>query len=77
MSKLFKVEGHVDLVRDEYSNAIINTNQSEYKKYMQRQRAMQKNRDEIRCAVREINTLKQELFEIKSLIKELVGKNGR
>ena len=44
---------------------------------MQRKRAMQKNRDEIRCAVREINTLKQELFEIKSLIKELVGKNGR
>tara|TARA_Y100000361_G_C11098424_1_gene310486 strand:+ start:492 stop:725 length:234 start_codon:yes stop_codon:yes gene_type:complete len=77
MSKLFKVEGHVDLVRDEYSNAIINTNQSDYKKYMQRKRAMQKNRDEIRCAVREINTLKQELFEIKSLIKELVGKNGR
>ena len=34
MSKLFKVEGHVDLVRDEYSNAIINTNQSDYKKYM-------------------------------------------
>ena len=77
MSKLFKVEGHVDLVRDEYSNAIINTNQSDYKKYMQRKRAMQKNRDEIRCAVREMNTLKQELFEIKSLIKELVGKNGR
>ena len=77
MSKLFKVEGHVDLVRDEYSNAIINTNQSDYKKYMQRKRAMQKNRDEIRCAVREINTLKHELFEIKSLIKELVGKNGR
>ena len=77
MSKLFKVEGHVDLVRDEYSNAIINTNQSDYKKYMQRKRAMQKNRDEIRCAVREINNLKQELFEIKSLIKELVGKNGR
>ena len=77
MSKLFKVEGHVDLVRDEYSHAIINTNQSDYKKYMQRKRAMQKNRDEIRCAVREINTLKQELFEIKSLIKELVGKNGR
>ena len=77
MSKVFKVEGHPDLVRDEYSNAIINTNQSDYKKYMQRKRAMQKNRDEIRCAVREINTLKQELFEIKSLIKELVGKNGR
>ena len=37
---------------------------------------MMKNRDEIRDACREINNLKQELFEIKDLIKKLVGKDG-
>ena len=26
MSKVFKVEGHPDLVRDEYTSAIVNTN---------------------------------------------------
>ncbi len=77
MSKVLKVEGHADLVRDEYSSAIINTNKSEYEQYMARKKAMQKNRDEIRDACREINNLKQELYEIKDLIKKLVGKNGR
>lgn len=77
MSKVFKVEGHPDLVRDEYTSAIVNTNKSEYEKYMQRKKAMMKNRDEIRDACREINNLKQELYEIKDLIKKLVSKDGR
>jgi len=76
MSKVFKVEGHQDLIKDEYSSAVVNTNVSEYQKYMQRQKALRKNRDEIRDACREINILKQELFEIKDLIKKLAGKNG-
>ncbi len=76
MSKAFKVEGHSDLVRDEYTSAIVNTNVSEYQKYMQRQKALRKNRDDIRDACREINNLKQELFEIKDLIKKLAGKDG-
>jgi hypothetical protein len=76
MGKVLKVEGYQDLVRDEYSSAIINTNKSDYEKYMQRRKAMKKNNDKIRDACREINNLKQELYEIKDLIKKLVGKNG-
>jgi len=77
MGKVLKVEGYQDLVRDEYSSAIVNTNKSDYEKYMQRRKAMKKNNDKIRDACREINNLKQELYEIKDLIKKLVGKNGR
>tara|TARA_R100000005_G_C4967037_1_gene181446 strand:- start:467 stop:700 length:234 start_codon:yes stop_codon:yes gene_type:complete len=76
MAKVIKVEGFSDLVRDEYSSAIVNTNKSEYEKYMQRKKAMMRNRDEIRDACREINNLKQELFEVKDLLKKLVGKDG-
>lgn len=76
MGKVIKVEGYQDLVRDEYSSAIVNTNKSDYEKYMQRRKAMKKNNDKIRDACREINNLKQELYEIKDLIKKLVGKNG-
>ena len=76
MGKVLKVEGYQDLVRDEYSSAIINTNKSDYEKYMQRRKAMKKNNDKIRDTCREINNLKQELYEIKDLIKKLVGKNG-
>jgi hypothetical protein len=71
MAKL-KVEGHSSLVRDTYSNGIVNTNVSEYQIYMQRVRNRNKQGDEIRSAVKEINTLKAELREIKNLLKEIV-----
>jgi hypothetical protein len=72
MSKLVKVEGHSSLVRDTYSNGIINTNASEYKIYMQRVRSREQQGDQIRNAVKEINTLKAELREIKNLLKDIV-----
>ena len=43
---------------------------------MKRMKMRQTQQDEIRGVCREINTLKTEMFEIKSLIKELVNKNG-
>jgi hypothetical protein len=41
MAKL-KVEGHSSLVRDTYSNGIVNTNVSEYQIYMQRVKSREK-----------------------------------
>ena len=66
-----KVEGHTSLERDIYSNGIVNTNRSEYTVYMSRIKAREKQGDEIRTAVKEINNLKAELREIKNLIKGL------
>ena len=73
MSRL-KVEGYESLVRDTNTNGIIHNNQSEYKMYMERVRAREKQGDEIRNTVKEINNLKTELREIKSLLKEVVKK---
>lgn len=69
-----KVEGHDFLVRDTKSNAIINTNKNEYQLYMNRIRLREKQGDEIRTAVKEINTLKNELQEIKELLKKVLEK---
>ena len=69
-----KVEGFESLVRDVKSNAIVNTNKSEYQVYMARIRAREKQGDEIRNAVKEINTLKAELREIKNLLQEVTKK---
>jgi len=69
-----KVEGFESLVRDVKSNGIVNTNTSEYKMYMARIRAREKHGDEIRNAVKEINTLKAELREIKNLLQEVTKK---
>ena len=72
MSDTLKVEGHTHLVRDISSNAIINTNQSEYQLYMKRIKVREKQSDELRGAVKEINNLKKDIREIKELIKEIV-----
>ena len=75
MAKL-KVEGHDDLVRDTRSNGIINTNVTDYEKYMARVRARKTQTDQIQDACREINSIKAEMFEIKELLKGMT-KNGR
>ena len=73
MSEFIKVEGHTHLIRDVNSNAIVNTNKSEYQLYLQRRKNREKQSDELRSAVKEINNLKNEIREIKNLIKEIVN----
>ena len=70
MAKL-RVEGHTGLVRDTNSNAIVNVSKTDYQLYMSRYNAREKQSDVLRDTVKEINTLKQELFEIKKLLKEI------
>ena len=72
MSDTLKVEGQTHLVRDVNSNAIINTNTSDYQLYMKRVKVREKEADKLRNAVKEINNIKSEIREIKDLIKKIV-----
>ena len=64
-----KVENQPNLERDEYSQAIINTNKTAYQIYMERRMKAEKSQDDIRNCVKEINSLKKDLKDIKSLLK--------
>ena len=64
-----KVEGHTHLVRDEESHAIINTDVKQYRLTMKRRQMLRTQKDEI-------NSLKNDMSEIKSLLKELINKDG-
>ena len=75
MSNFTQVDGHRDLVRDNNSGAIINRNRSAYEIARKRAADAQKQRDEIRSATREINTLKCEMHEIKDMLKTLLDRN--
>ena len=77
MSEYLKVEGHDHLIRDMGSKAIVNTNRYAYIAAVERSRNAQKAKDELRDATREINTLKSEMHEIKSLLLQMVEKDGR
>ena len=72
--RFVQVEGHPDLARDMNSGAIVNRNRSAYDKAKKRAQEAQQSRDDIRTATREINNIKSEMHEIKSLLKELVSK---
>mgnify|MGYP003122939286 CR=1 FL=1 len=65
MTRFLKVEGYDSLVRDTSSNAIVSSSKTEYQMYMQRCKSREKQGDEIRSAIKEINNLKSEFKEIK------------
>ena len=71
MARFLKVETEQYLIRDTESGGIINTNSSEYELYMKRREMRKSSVDNMKTMSREINTLKAELFEIKSLIKNM------
>ena len=75
MSEYLKVEGYNNLVRDTKTNAIINTDRTAYQMAKKRAADAQRQRDEIRNASREINNIKCEMHEIKSMLKTLLDKD--
>ena len=75
MSDYVKVQGHSNLARDMKTHAIINKDKNAYSIAKRRAEEAQRQRDEIRGATREINNLKCEMHEIKSMLKTLLDKN--
>lgn len=72
--KLYKkVEGEPSLYRDQFG-AVINTNRGEIEKAKQRKRAQKRNTQELANMKSDVEEIKQELTELKSLLKQLVEK---
>jgi len=70
MSKEYvKIEDNPNLVRDKESNAVLNTDLNALQKYKMK-RNLDRQRDN------EISELKKEISEIKSLLYQMVNKEG-
>ena len=72
MAQKIPVKDNVNLYRDSESTAIVNKNRTAYELAVKRSREAQRQRDDIRGATREINHLKCEMREIKSLLLKLI-----
>ena len=70
-----KAQGYNNLVRDTNTHAIINKDKNAYNLAKRRAEEAQRQRDEIRGATREINNLKCEMHEIKSMLKTLLERD--
>ena len=68
--ELIPVEGHTTLGRDPASNAILNTDTTQYEAYI-------KARNEARKKEKEIRDLKDEVAELKRLVNDLVRKEDK
>jgi len=67
---LIPVEGHQTLGRDPVSNAILNTDTTQYDAYI-------KARNETRKKERSLQDLKDEVEELKRLVNHLVQKEDK
>jgi len=71
---LLPVEGQPGLYRDTKSNAIVNNNTVEYENYINQRNARQTKNVKIEQLESEMHQIKDDLFEIKSLLKSFIEK---
>jgi predicted transcriptional regulator len=67
-----KVENHSNLFRDSETGAIVNTNYTEYKNYMNSLKYKKRELNRIDMLENNVNSLKDDIQEIKDLLKCLI-----
>ena len=70
-----KVKGHDHLIRDPKTNAIINTNMSEYNEYLSRRDSKLKDNQKVQNLESDVANMKEDLDEIKFLLKRLINES--
>jgi len=68
-----KVEGHGEMYRDSTSNSIVNRNTSDYNTYISQKKMRNNKTEKVDTMEQDLAHLKNEINEIKSLLKELVN----
>ena len=73
---LHQVKDHRELVRDTDSGAILNIDRSAYLNALERHNRIEKQKETIEKNTNDINSIKSEVSEIKTMLKILIeGRN--
>ena len=70
-----KVKGHDHLIRDPKTNSIININVSEYNEYISRRDSKLKESQKIHNLESDVINMKEDLNEIKFLLRRLIDES--
>ena len=70
-----KVKDNEHLIRNSESNCIVNTNKAEYDEYLTRRKLKQNEKNKVDNLERDISTLRDEITEIKDMLRSLVNGN--
>jgi len=76
MDNILYVEGNPSLIRDVATNAIINTNDSEYQTYLRNRETMLSRVNQIQSQNEKINRLESDINDIKSMLHQLINKEN-
>jgi len=71
--EIYSVKGHRDLARDPETNTIVNVNKTEYDQYIAKRKAKSEKNQKVQTMEEDLANVKNELNEIKSLLKELIN----
>ena len=69
------VKDHRNLVRDTESGAIVNVDRSAYLSALERSKNIQKQKETIENNTNDINSIKQEVTDIKEMLEKLLEGN--
>ena len=75
--EFIKVKDNEHLIKNTKSNFIVNTNKSEYDEYIARRKLKQSEKQKVENIERDISTLRNEITEIKDLLRSLVNGWGQ
>jgi|TARA_R100000005_G_scaffold95317_1_gene76341 hypothetical protein len=73
MENLIPVDGNKSLFRDPQTNAIINTNKSEYESYIMRRKMHTSEQERIESIEDDLGSIKSDIDEIKFLLRRLAN----
>ena len=68
-----KVKDHDHLMRNTQSNCIVNTNKAEYEEYLTRRKLKNNEKNKVDNLERDISTLRNEITEIKDMLRSLIN----
>ena len=71
-----KVESHPELRRDEWSKGITNVDNDAYTNYMNGALARKNRNQTLEENTKEINNLKQDVSEVKDMLRQLLNKQN-
>ena len=74
MNDYIKVKDSDALLRDRKSNAIVNDSKYEYDKYMRLKKQKQDEMNRVNKIEDEVDTIKNDVNEIKNLLKSFIDK---
>ena len=70
------IEGRTDIVKDPVTGAVINVDSDAHRAAVESSKLRQHAKDQINANTNDINSIKEELSDIKDMMRQLLGRTS-